>query len=56
MNKTLLAGLVMASTMSVSSFALAQSSEQIQVAGSSTVLPYAQIVAEDGGDDGDDEV
>ena len=50
MNKTLLAGLVLASTMSVSSLALAQSGEQIQVAGSSTVLPYAQIVAENFGE------
>ncbi|SMC64836.1 phosphate ABC transporter substrate-binding protein, PhoT family [Fulvimarina manganoxydans] len=50
MNKTLLAGLVLASTMSVSSFALAQSNDQIQVAGSSTVLPYAQIVAENFGE------
>ena len=49
MNKTLLAGLALTTAAFVGS-AHAQNSQQIHVAGSSTVLPYAQIVAENFGE------
>ena len=50
MNKTLLAGLALGTATILSGSAFAQSSQQIHVAGSSTVLPYAQIVAENFGE------
>ena len=50
MNTKLLAGLALGASFALSSQAFAQSNEQIQVAGSSTVLPYAQIVAENFGE------
>ena len=50
MNKTLLAGLALGTATVLSGSAFAQSNQQIHVAGSSTVLPYAQIVAENFGE------
>jgi len=49
-NKTLLAGLALGTATMLGGTAHAQSNEQVQVAGSSTVLPYAQIVAENFGE------
>lgn len=50
MNKTLLASLLVGTSLAVAAPAFAQSGEAVQVAGSSTVLPYAQIVAENYGE------
>ncbi|MBP0616231.1 substrate-binding domain-containing protein [Jiella mangrovi] len=50
MNKTILAGLALGSATVFAGSAFAQSNQQIHVAGSSTVLPYAQIVAENFGE------
>ncbi len=50
MNTKLLASLALGASFALSGPAFAQSNEQIQVAGSSTVLPYAQIVAENFGE------
>ncbi|NDW06853.1 substrate-binding domain-containing protein [Jiella pacifica] len=49
MNKTFIAGLALGTAAFIGS-AQAQSNQQIHVAGSSTVLPYAQIVAENFGE------
>lgn len=49
LNKTL-AGLALGAAFALSSQAFAQSAEPVQAAGSSTVLPYAQIVAENFGE------
>ncbi|RFC63319.1 phosphonate ABC transporter substrate-binding protein [Fulvimarina endophytica] len=50
MHNKLLASLLVGSALGLSAPAFAQSGEPIQVAGSSTVLPYAQIVAENFGE------
>ncbi|MDY8108643.1 substrate-binding domain-containing protein [Fulvimarina sp. 2208YS6-2-32] len=50
MKKILIATLALGATTALTGAAFAQSNEQIQVAGSSTVLPYAQIVAENFGE------
>lgn len=49
-NSKLIASLALGTALSFAGSAFAQSSEQIQIAGSSTVLPYAQIVAENFGE------
>ncbi|HEX2018291.1 MAG TPA: substrate-binding domain-containing protein [Aurantimonas sp.] len=50
MKNKLIAGLALGTALSLVGHANAQSNEQVQVAGSSTVLPYAQIVAENFGE------
>ncbi|UIJ70855.1 PstS family phosphate ABC transporter substrate-binding protein [Aurantimonas sp. HBX-1] len=50
MKNKLIAGLALGTALSLVGHAGAQSNEQVQVAGSSTVLPYAQIVAENFGE------
>lgn len=50
MNNKLIAGLALGTAIAFTGQAGAQSNEQIQIAGSSTVLPYAQIVAENFGE------
>lgn len=50
MLKKTLAGLALGTSVLVASQAAAQTAEPIQIAGSSTVLPYSQIVAENFGE------
>ncbi len=50
MTKSLLAGLALGTAFILSAPAYAQTAEPIQIAGSSTVLPYANIVAENFGE------
>lgn len=50
MNNKFIASLALGTALALTGQAAAQSNEQVQVAGSSTVLPYAQIVAENFGE------